>query len=991
VQRLPISSGIGSQLRVTEDADAVYREAIDRVFQRLESDDPLVDDLVRLLELFDNDFEAARTTLSRMLNRRDQWLDAAMLALRAGHSTDNEAHDAEHQRITAITTAIRAGIVALHEAVFEEIIAGLTLAQRDSLATCAAFASKTLSRPWPWQGLPDQLDGWLFLANLITTKSGTARKQLGQAQGFIDRTTTSQAMKSRLRSVIESLVETGAIDRFSVVRLLPRQDLDAESAHALLTVATGLALSVVELTALFRRDRVVDFTELTYAAQRALGEADAPTDLALTLDHRIKHLLIDEFQDTSAIQHNLVTRLLHGWQPGDGRTVFVVGDPMQSIYRFRDADVALFQRARRHGIGTIPLESVRLTCNFRSSPALVHWCNRTFARAFGAADDPIMGQIAFAPSAPTIEGRRDDGCFCRVVSASDQPDREALLLVDTVARIRGAHPGETIAILVRNRSHLDRVLPALSARNIPWVGTDIHLLAEKPVIDDLMSLLRCLYSDADRLAWLALLRSPLAGLTLRDLETIAAGDIANAVRSGSLDTQLSPSGRIRLQRIRPTLQAAHRLRNQIRTRPWLENVFIDLGGADAYSDPDALGQANRFFNLVEAEHPWTVQFRALERSVKRLFAQTPARPEAVTVMTVHRAKGLEFDHVLLPALHRVNPVDAPPVILWRPQGRELLLGVAAGQREATIHAWLRREERQRDHHELVRLLYVAATRARFSLHLFATLEHVDSTPQAPPDESLLGQIWPIESDTIGVIPTGTPPTATQSRLRRVLPDDYVRSPRSDYREVALAKSAVATARATASDAIDDNLERAVGVIVHRALATLADGPLPSVADRYVSATRRCWRNQLENLGVPRSDLNAAADEVARQLKLVLDDAAGRWLLKARAQSDSEAGFTGFDGDDLVRVVPDRTFLDPSGVRWIIDFKSSRPDPGQTHPNFIAAQRERHVAQLRRYKRLLANLGPEPVRIAIYLTALPALVELDTDLDFFPDDVENPPP
>jgi ATP-dependent exoDNAse (exonuclease V) beta subunit len=980
VQRLPIGSRIGSALRVVEDAEVIYQEAITRMFGRLDADDPLGADLVELLELFDNDFDAARASLSRMLSRRDQWLDAAMLALRAGSS---DAVDPEQSRVTALTAAMGAGIAALHDAVFEEIVASLAPAERDELAACVAYSSEILGSPW--HTLPDTLDGWLFVTDLVTTKSGSPRKQIGQAQGFIGRTATSESMKLRLRSVIDSLVTAGAIERLALIRRLPRQDLDAESVRPLLTVATGLALSVVQLTDLFHRDRVLDFTELTYAALHALGDADAPTDLAFVLDHRIKHILIDEFQDTSAIQHRLVSRLLQGWEPGDGRTLFVVGDPMQSIYRFRDADVALFQLARRHGIGSIPLEPVQLTANFRSSGTLVEWCNATFGKAFGAVEDPIMGRIAFAPSSPTIPGRRDDGCFSHIVPA-DHPDEEARRLVATVAQIRAAHPGESIAILVRNRSHLDRVLPELSARNIPWVGTDIHLLGERPVIDDLLSLLKCLSGSADRIPWLAFLRSPLVGLSLPDLEAIAAGDIVSAVRSGAIDSVLTASGRNRLQRIRPTLQLAARLRNQIRIRPWLENAFIDLGGADAYADSDALAQASRFFSLLETEHAWTLQFRSLERSVRRLFAQTPASADAVTVMTIHRAKGLEFDHVLLPALNRVNPPQTPPVILWRPQGRELLLGVAAGRRDGTVHSWLRREERERDHHELIRLLYVAATRARFSLHLFATLERTDSTLVAPPDESLMGQIWPIAVDPVDTRLASTSDVEPQKRLRRVLPENYQWLPPLEHRDIEISGPA-AVPDSISNDASAD-AERVIGVVIHRALAALTSSPLPAAPDAYVLAMRRSWRSQLENLGIHGAGVNGAADEIARQLKLVLEDDVGRWILQARGESASEATLTGFDGDDLIQVTPDRTFLDSSGNRWIIDYKSSQPNPEQSHSVFVAAQRRRHVAQLRRYKQVLARLGPEPVRIAIYLTALPALVELDIDLDFSPGRAEN---
>ena len=102
----------------------------------------------------------------------------------------------------------------------------------------------------------------------------------------------------------------------------------------------------------FRAERVIDFMELGIAARDALGQIDNPTEVAYRMDSRIEHLLVDEFQDTSRAQFELLEQLTGGWQPGDGRTLFLVGDPMQSIYRFRQAEVGLFgaggrQRHRR--------------------------------------------------------------------------------------------------------------------------------------------------------------------------------------------------------------------------------------------------------------------------------------------------------------------------------------------------------------------------------------------------------------------------------------------------------------------------------------------------------------------------------------------------------------------------------------------------------------------------------------------------------------------
>jgi len=111
--------------------------------------------------------------------------------------------------------------------------------------------------------------------------------------------------------------------------------------------------------------------------------SDLPTDLALALDYRISHILVDEFQDTSLGQYRLLQTLMEAWHEGDGNSFFAVGDPMQSVYRFRDADVRLYQETFARGIGQVSLRGLHLTSNFRSRAGLVDWCNATFGALFG--------------------------------------------------------------------------------------------------------------------------------------------------------------------------------------------------------------------------------------------------------------------------------------------------------------------------------------------------------------------------------------------------------------------------------------------------------------------------------------------------------------------------------------------------------------------------------------------------------------------------------
>ena len=116
----------------------------------------------------------------------------------------------------------------------------------------------------------------------------------------------------------------------------------------------------------FSEQGKTDFTEISLTARKALGTEDDPTDLLLHLDYKIQHILVDEYQDISFKQYDLLMKLTTGWVQGDGRTMFIVGDPMQSIYRFRDAEVGLFLKTKNEGLGQIELNFLSLQTNFRS-------------------------------------------------------------------------------------------------------------------------------------------------------------------------------------------------------------------------------------------------------------------------------------------------------------------------------------------------------------------------------------------------------------------------------------------------------------------------------------------------------------------------------------------------------------------------------------------------------------------------------------------------
>ena len=139
----------------------------------------------------------------------------------------------------------------------------------------------------------------------------------------------------------------------------PATFTDAQWEALAAVVARAAASRPRSSSLVFAERGEVDHAEIAAGAVRALGEESAPTDLLLALDERLSHVLVDEFQDTSRSQWQLLAALTAGWTPGDGRTVFAVGDPMQSIYRFREADVGLFLRAWREGLPNVRFERLR--------------------------------------------------------------------------------------------------------------------------------------------------------------------------------------------------------------------------------------------------------------------------------------------------------------------------------------------------------------------------------------------------------------------------------------------------------------------------------------------------------------------------------------------------------------------------------------------------------------------------------------------------------
>jgi ATP-dependent exoDNAse (exonuclease V) beta subunit len=959
VRQLPLAAEFRPGARLLEDAADCYKQAVDRLFQRLYRDDPLNDELASVLALFRNDYAATRALLTSMLAHRDQWLDLVRGVVQIG------GHDP-----AAVRELVAAGVAHLTERTIAEVCGCLDESERCALEDGLAWAADNLGVSLTGPG-----DAYRLAGRLLVTGKGTLRRRLTRQHGF---PASDPARKSGVVDLLERLGERGCAPLFDNLRVLPTDTVDHTTARQLTSLCITLLLAVNELDSVLRDQGAADFTQLVLAAARALADGDSPTELALVLDYRIRHLLVDEFQDTSEAQFRLFSRLVQGWSPGDGNTFFAVGDPMQSIYRFRDADVRVFFDAWHDGIAGVPLQGVRLTANFRAAAPLVGWYNRTFAGVMGPTDDPLLGRVAYrhAVAARANTPRGAGGGAVRhdlLPRGSDQ----AGAVVGRLQELLATDPGASIAVLVRSRAHLVPLLPALRRARIPWRATDIAPLAARPAVQDLVSLARAMADPGDRLAWFSVLRAPWVGLDHPDLEAFAASPcLADAVRSGRLADGLSSDGRRRLERFLGAWQRGMRLRHEASPRTVLESVWLMSGGAEAYADDGALRDAERLFALMDDLGADADDPGVLQRATQRLFAEDTG-VSALSIMTIHKAKGLEFDHVILPFLDRATRPSDPPMLLWRREGGGLLM---AGRQGHDLYDWLAREDRARDAHERERLLYVACTRARDSLHLFAEAD------DCPAPDSLLALMWPhlaepartVERQVADASPScetdgaGVPSPAFRPPPRLRLPAGYSwQAPPLEY------PPGLPSPAPTGEDGALGHLpEVALGTLMHEVLFHLSRGPLPLDADAWCRRRQVAWRDTLEELGVASRDHESVLAHLVRQVRTVLRDPEGRWILEAREGARAELALTCPGEDGVSHVFVDRTFVDSQGERWIVDYKTGAPSPEVARAAFVAAETARHAGQLRRYAMLAGAVFPEPICLALYFTALPHLQVLE---------------
>jgi ATP-dependent exoDNAse (exonuclease V) beta subunit len=1060
--RWGILAGLGGALSLEDPANA-YRQAARRTIESLIHGDSAARNSVEaLLRWRDNNWQDVETLIVQMLGQRSRWyqdfvferdVDWVLLRKRLEAPFLRSA-----RRKLETLGKILDGLPGCREFALELARFACTnggksapfgLAERDELPVGFEPAGGEDGAIL----LGEAIGAYRDLAGFLLTQEGCWRKKggLNVNLGF-PATPAGKAGKERFGEFVDSLamepgLETalGALQAGMPLRYSEEEWELVRHCFAVLREAAG------QLQLVFAETGSVDFTEVAQIALRILApENGFPSDFALRQADGIRHLLIDEFQDTSRNQHQLLSRLIGAWPEREGRSCFCVGDPMQSIYGFREAEVELFERVKTQGLevtdgldaASLPLEFVQLRANFRTAPSLVVDLNQHFARIFAEEDGSGVRFSAASPArSSAVEARTElHLAFTRFGKGPNggsdgEPGlTRAAQLAETVKLIRDKLAAAEglgrfrVAVLARARKSLVPVAEALRVAGIRYLALDLVKLNERPEVLDALSLARALLNPADRVAWLGVLRAPWCGLSLADLHTITSADDAAIVATPvpvlletRLDAllafgQIGKRGHAAAMRVKGVMRQAAEERavaSTLSLGTWLESVWKALGG-EATVDEEQRENLRVLWATLDKlpDDELDLLGAGLDTALDKLYALPDPAASCefgVQMMTIHRSKGLEFEVVIVPDLEAEGLKHDRGMMSWLERGltgaeegeplTEFLIAPiqTKGGEASAAKVWVDGVKRERSAQELRRLLYVAATRAREELHLFARPRFTEKEGANGSIEwtlskatGLLATAWPAFGGVVeerfaswtsklggeaGKVTALSAMAAANSTtllqmpalpvfrtILRRLPEGFA-GPGFGRRGDAAGDTAVSDLYARSEGGLESRLlGKAIHLLMER-VSILRAHMNPQEAAESQGAMQPALTATMRGEGLPLPMAQQLAGEAIKVASRAAIDPVGAWICSPHPRAIAEARWSGIIEGELRNLRPDRVFFAPpmggigNPVWWIIDYKSGSAssvvlaDP-VAREAFLAERRDLYRGQLTIYARLL---------------------------------------
>lgn len=498
---------------------------------------------------------------------------------------------------------------------------------------------------------------------------------------------------------------------------------------------------------------LLDFDDLEMLAYEALSRGPEWHNILYCFDEHTDHILVDEFQDTSTLQWKIIEKLTEEWRSGMGAkrdagktpTIFLVGDEKQSIYQFRGANVSVFQGAKEKLSEWLDEEYhfVQARENYRSLPEIVNFTNRLFEKLMPDKTLLESWRTKYAPFEAVRQGigkvelillnHPNDSKEKDIVTLTkDCRLKEAETLAKTIKALHGTYelyeqhsisrekgvcaplkrPScfADMAVLLRKRTHLGLFEDALRKEDIPFIVLKGIGFFDEPETALLREFVSFVVDPSDDYSLFCILRSPLFSIHYKRLSQLIKGD-------GSLLEKLKSSDNEKLLDISALIETWLERSKHTPLCLLLEQVLLDTGGWTHFWEKQRLANIRKFIALIESyESGGLSPVEIREKLIRQRYASEVPKANinaedmnAVKIMTVHAAKGLQFPMVFLPSLEESTSPRSGPVVIDEVDGKIIFSCKDDPSKRYRDENFKRK--RQKELEEEKRLFYVAVTRA----------------------------------------------------------------------------------------------------------------------------------------------------------------------------------------------------------------------------------------------------------------------------------------
>jgi len=1045
---LPLLSQTGTIPAIEEKPYRYYLQAAERLLASIKNNDAVAENIKTLLIHKDNNLKQVIELIAQLLAKRLQWL--GRISAEDHQLTCEQLFDSLNiiieEKLQSVYSLLPANIIAELPPLLEQASSVLRKSDKCKLVNLLAVRQiEAIGRP-----VDSDLVLWKAIAEMMLTSNKSKPafyKNPTKNNGFPvakDAENEAQAEeftrhKQSLKEILSDLSNHPELAQaLNDIRLLPDNIESAIENPVLQSVIQLLPIAASHLKLVFQEFNILDFSELSLSSLNALGHEDAPTDVALALDYQIEHILVDEFQDTSSPQIRLLELLTAGWDASSNKSLFLVGDPMQSIYRFRDANVSLFMQIVKLGVGQLRPQFRQLQVNFRSNQKIIDWVNQQFIQIMPEQDDLTLSAVSYAQSKAFHQASSFSWVKCCVTTDAQSHHLQAQQILKLVKKhlqeneeLVNDEPLKTLAILARSRGHLTEIIEALNQHSIAYQALEIEPLINKMIVNDITCLALALTDVYDQLSWVACFRSPWFGLKLNDIQIILAKlkmsnksipEVLEQVidTKGAKEHNLNFQSFSRIQKLLPILAHAIKQKGRKPFIKWLYGCFKAVGGLlqiDIASEHQDLETCINTINGFESGGE-LIDREGLRQALEGLYAApNPNADNQVQIMTIHKSKGLEFDRVILPRLDARSVGVDSPLLKWAEvvdshgfAHNLLAVSKQTGMDNDSIYQFINYLDQQKEKYERQRVLYVAATRAKSELYLFANVcvdeKNTDKDEagnvhfKRPTSNSFLGMLWDgvkqdlemIDADDMedslkeeqNTAPAKMDETelagltkldSQQSQLAYIFPSRKIKQTNIEnleqVSETLISNNFPSNQIVAGEDDADDarteysSTATIVGIVIHRQLEWLSKQELSSFI------LPKNWReitvSQLISNGIYSSDENIEKyiELVTNAIMNTLKDETGRFILKNHLEAKSELSLhKNISHGVFVTKVIDRTFV-VEDKRWIVDYKSAKPQNDESLASFLEKEVSLYKKQINEYVELFKSMENRKIIAGLY--------------------------